>query len=283
MHPDKEKLSLYVEGRLGDTDSDLIAKHLTQCEFCCEFCDNYVLLSKSMELSETENLPPEALDLADRLFKHSIKSNIIELKLLGSSYGRVNHLAADGNEIKRERTKNIATLYSQDPEVVLRVMHDSKQKHDYLQLISDDINLVSRVMIQLPELGHEFITDENGYADARDTVLRDCDKLKWQIKMPDAIFNLEPLVYDPEKVEYQEGTIFETEKHDKIRITFQGKTVGKQITLQILELEGSSDFDTIKVVVSQGKATKIIDAGPDEAVTFDISDPANPINIRLFQ
>ncbi|MFH1700758.1 MAG: hypothetical protein ABIE07_09250 [Candidatus Zixiibacteriota bacterium] len=284
MHPNKEILKSYVEGRPGDTDNDLVSRHLSQCEFCSEFCKDYALLSQSMKLSMSEKLPPEAGKLAGRLFGQSINTNIIPLELLeGVKIDPVYQLAADGSEIKREQTKNLATLFSRDPEVILRIMHDSRQKQDYLQLISEDANLVSHVMIQLPEIGREFATDESGHASIEGEPLENIEKLKWQIKMPDAIFNLEPLVYDPEKVKYQETTVLETEKHDKIQITLQGKTVGKQITLQILELDGSADFDTIKVVVSQGKAAKIISAGPHEAVTFDIADPATPINIRLFQ
>lgn len=284
MHPDKVKLKSYVDGRLKNSEHSLIGKHLSECEICREYCDDYLLLSKSMELAESEIIPEKATDFAEKLFKQSTTSNIIPLERLRSpELSPEFNLVADGKEVKQGETKNIVTLFSRNPEVVLRVMHNIKQKQDYLQLISNDAKLTSQVMIQLPELNREFITNDGGYADAGDTDLSNCSNLKWQIKMPDAVFDLEPLVYDPEKVEYQKETILETEKHDKIQITFQRKTVGKQIILRILELDGSDEFESVKVVISQNQASTIITARPQDAVTFDITDSTVPINIRLFQ
>lgn len=284
MHPPKDKLKLFVERRLDISEVESIKDHLEDCEFCRQFCENYRLLLDSLNRAKNEKIPPAALELANRIFRQAMKANVIPLfPLTTAETESAVLLAADGQEKPSPTVQNLTTLYSEDPEVVLRVMRDPDRDHDYLQLISDDPDLVSCVMVQLPELGREYITDENGHAVIEGDTPENCGKLKWQIKMPDAVFDLEPLVYDPNKVEYSGETILETENRDKIQVTFEGKTEGKQITLRIIELDGKTDFGNIKVFVSQHKIGRLIKAGPNESVTFDIADPESSINIRLFQ
>ena len=100
--------------------------------------------------------------------------------------------------------------------------------------------------------------------------------------MPGVIFDLEPLAYDPNSVEYSKETIIETENRDKIQVTFAGKTEGKQITLRVLELDGNKEFGNIKVIVSQEILRKSFATRPDESITFNIAEPGNAIGIRIF-
>jgi hypothetical protein len=162
-------------------------------------------------------------------------------------------------------------------------MRDFDRGHDYLQLISDDPALSSHIMVQIPQLQKEFITDENGRAEIDASVLDKPDQLSWQIRMPDAVFSLEPLVYDPNKTEYSKDIVLTTEKQDKIKVTFEGKTEGKQISIRILELDGRTDFGVVRVSVSQHHASLFKDVKRNESLSFDLVDATDEIKIRLFQ
>ena len=283
MHPKKDKLVSFVEGTLNSNSMNEIGKHVDSCELCREFCEDYRILVDSMVKARLKNIPPNALKLADRLYNDAIRANAIELSLLSSEKADNNFLlAADNQDRPIPPVRNLATLYSEDPEIVLRVMHDSKKRKDYLQLISDDSKLVSYVMVQIPDLDKEYITNENGLVEFENDIPTDYDKLKWQIKLPNTVFDLKPLSHDPDKTEYSKEMVLETDKHDKIKVSFMGKTEGKQISLRILEIDGKIEFSNTKIVISQKETTKLCKVKSDEAVSFDIIDSDDIINIRLF-
>ncbi len=282
MHPEREQLKRFVEKRLDQPKMVEISRHLTACELCREFCENYRVLMDSLNMTKEEKVPPSGWALADRLYQQAIRGRVIPLiPLLSAEADSILLLAADGEKEQTPGPQNLTTQHSTDPEVVLRVMRDPV-RGDYLQLISEDTNLVSGVMVELPELGREYITDKSGHADLDDISTEEYDKLKWQVKMSGAIFDLESLAYDPDSVEYAEETIIETENRDKIQVTFAGKTEGKQITLRVLELDGNKEFGSIKVVVSQEKSRKSFATRPDQSITFEIAEPGNAIDIRIF-
>ena len=283
VHPERKKLREFLAGQLGQPEMEIINRHLAGCEFCQEFCENYHLFKDSLEKVKNEEVPPSGRELADQLFRQAIRGSIVPLVPLSPTETRSGLLlAADGEQEQPPGPQNLTTLYADDPEMVLRVMRDP-ESGDYLQLISEDISLVSGVMVELPELGREFITDQSGHAILDDIPTDQYDKLKWQIRMPEAVFNLEPLTYDPERVQYSQETILESEHQDKIQVVFEGKTEGKQIILRVLELDGKPEFGSIKVVISQEKSTKSFATRPDETITFEIAEPGNAINIRIFQ
>jgi len=283
VHPKKDKLESFVERTLDSSSARKIKEHVDSCEFCREFCEDYRLLADSMKKARLEDIPSKALELADRLYNDAICANTIKFSLLSSDKTDIGFLlAADNQDRPIPPVRNLATLYSEDPEIVLRVMHDSKKRKDYLQLISDDSKLVSYVMVQIPDLDKEYITDENGLVEFENDIPTDYDKLKWQIKLPNTVFDLKPLSHDPDKTEYSKEMVLETDKHDKIKVSFMGKTEGKQISLRILEIDGKTEFSNTKIVISQKETTKLCEVKSDEAVSFDIVDSDDVVNIRLF-
>jgi hypothetical protein len=283
MHPSRDELRRFVDNELEEPSATTVRNHLKSCDYCRNYVENQHLVLESIKQAEKEAMPQKALKLADRLYEKALAGRIISLKQLLPKDTPLLRLAADGDKEFRPRVENITTLCSENPEIVLRIMRDFDKGHDYLQLISDDPALSSHIIVQIPQLQKEFITDENGRAVIDAAVLDKPDQLSWQIRMPDAIFSLEPLVYDPNKTVYSKDIELTTEKQDKIKVTFEGKTEGKQISIRILELEGRTDFGMVRVSVSQRSATLVKDIKRDESLSFDLVDADSTINIRLYQ
>ena len=284
MHPSAKELRRFIEKRLDEPSAGRVKEHLGECEFCREFCDSYQLFLDSISRASKEGLPTKALQLADRLYHDALAGKIIFLEpLLSEVSAPPLRLAADGEKEFAPHVQNLTTLCSEIPEIILRVMRDLDKGQDYLQLISDDPALSTRVMVQIPELKREFITDDNGQATLESGLPDAPEKLTWQIKMPEAVFSLQPLVYDPDKTEYAKDIILETERKDKIKVTFEGKTEGKQISICILQLDGRIDFGPVKVSVSQQNVSVLKDVKCNELLYFDLIDANDKINIRLFQ
>lgn len=279
MHPSNRQLKQFIEGQ---SDAE-VTKHIDECELCKEFCQNYRLLLESLDKAENEIIPSKAIDLADKIYRQYSLGKIVDLRpLIEDQPSSEILLAADGQSDDTPESKKVTTLYSEDPEVVLRIILDDDQNRRHLQLISEDPDLISWVMIQLPDANRQYLTDEKGFVSIEDDELIDPEKLKWQIKMPDAVFELEPLKYDPDKTEYFQETVLETENRDKILIRFEGKTEGKKISLRILELDGTGDFGRIRAVISQHQSIQQVNIGPNEVITCELEDPADTIDIRLF-
>jgi len=283
MHPLKAMLRRYIDGLLDDkAELARVEKHLEDCEFCREYCDNYRELNNALN-SPAETSP--AFDqLADRLYKSAFGSNIVELSLISSPESKPGYsLAADSEPEPKKGVYSLATLGSEDPEVVLKIMRDTERNLNYIQLLSEQPEYSSNVLIQIPEINREIFTDHNGRADLETSLPGKIEQMKWQIKLPDAGLSLSPIKYDPDKTEYEAEQILETERNDRILIRFEGKTGGKKIILTLLQLEGKKDFGPVRISVSQKDYSMIhrIDK-PGAVLRFDLADPEAELFIRLF-
>jgi len=283
MHPLKAMLRRYIDGLLEDNSERIrIEDHLDECEFCREYCENYRELNNALDSPiETSR---ELGQLADSLHKSVFKSNIIELSPISSPDSKPGYsLAADGGAEPKKGIYSLATMGSESPEVVLKVMRDADRDLDYIQLISNQPEYSSNVLIEIPEINREIFTDHNGRADLEKSLPDKIEKLKWQIKLPDASLSLSPIEYDPDKTEYEAEQVLETERDDKILIRFEGKTGGKKISLKLIQLEGKKNFGPVRISISQKDYSMIhrIDK-PGQELHFDLDDPETELYIRLF-
>jgi len=229
---------------------------------------------------------PERLqEFHDHVHDIALRTSTIELRPLldRSPESPVYHMAADGVQDKNSVVCSIATLCSESPEVILRVMRDTGKGSDYIQVAAEEPGLAAHVMVQVPELGKEFITDADGRAAIDLGEVENIEELKWQIKMPEVVFALEPLRYDPEMVEYSEDVTLETDRHDRIEVHFEGKTMGKLLTFRVVALDGKSSFGPIRVSITQGDRSHLQSVESGKPVEFSLIDGNTPINIRLYQ
>ncbi len=284
MHPSRDDLIDYLNDTVLDSARrEEISRHFEVCEFCVEFCYNYKHAIIPTESGATEPLPESFLTLRDSLYESAMRGSIVDLKPLITLRPSVSYLAADGTPEKQPAICRIATLYSENPEIVVQVMRNTSKGSDYLQVQAEDIRHIAHVMVRLPELGKEFITDADGRTDIDLGATENLEKLKWQIKMPEAVFALEPLAYDPDKVQYATELTLETDRHDRIEIRFEGRTEGKQLSIRVVELDGRTDFDSVKVVVTQKTRSDLVSALAGVPVQIGPIDPDSTINIRLYQ
>jgi len=286
MHPKREELQAFLEKKLVDrTRLREIQSHIEGCEFCEEFCDSYRQLTDPLDVRLVDQLPEKLQQLAESLSRDSLRGSIIDLIPLASrALGyTTSTLAADGRDDASPTSANFFTLCSEDPEILLRIMRDPDRGGDYLQLLTADEQLAAHVMVRLPDLNREFVTDAEGHADLDLTDAGDLEQLKWQIKIPDAVFELKPLKYDPNNTEYVEEVTLETDRHDLIEIRFEGKTEGKQLSIKVVKLDGRPDYEPIQVTVTQQDNQRIQTITPGRAIDFGPIDSNTTINIRLYQ
>ncbi|UCD64247.1 MAG: hypothetical protein JSW34_02080 [Candidatus Zixiibacteriota bacterium] len=284
MHPAQYVLRRYCDRHLDPETAGQVEKHVETCQFCREFCEEYRALSQFVDQAAEEALPARAKQAAGYLYRVGYCVEPIVLSLLRQEPSALRvPLAADGTPKDELRFENLATFFSEEPEMVLRVMRDNRKQRDFLQLVSDDSSLVSRVLVEVPDLDLSIITDENGRGDFDRPYPDDASDLKWQVKMPQAEFSLLPLQYDPARVEYSEDIVLETVHKDRVAVRFEGQKDGKRISIRILELNGHPDFEPVAVAVSQGGKSLVAGASRDDTLYFEMEGTENSIDIRLFR
>ena len=104
MHPDHMELRRYCDGTLSGTEADGVEEHVQDCKFCREFCDEYRVLSSSIDEPAAESLPDQVKDLADRIFRTALSGRMIPLSPFESGCSpEPSCLAADTGDKARRR------------------------------------------------------------------------------------------------------------------------------------------------------------------------------------
>jgi len=283
IHPGKEEYMHYLQGSLADQETVRLERHLAICEFCRELLENLTLQMNQDSDPGNGDIPSRVKELADRLYTQSLRGRLIHLRPLEEpDIGPSVLMAADGQMQDKRSIESLGTVYSDNPEIVLCLMRDNKLGQYYLQVVSDDPNLFENVLVEAPQIGQSVVTDKNGRADLHAIKTDSPSDLRWQIRMPEAVFELEEFTFDPDSTEYHRETILDSDQGDRIRVTLEGKGEGKQIELEILELDGNTDIGQMQVMVSLDDDLKTFHLHNQNKVVIDSSEQYQTMRIRLY-
>ena len=140
MHPtDLELIRFARLTKSQRAPNDPVAVHLVGCDVCRE---EFALMEEWLTDPNTQNQGLSGRSAFEETVLHLLRrrASSVPLSLLempqNVAGGYV--LAADGVAVSAAGLQHRATLYSEDPEVILRVMHDPKAGRDLLQLTADD-------------------------------------------------------------------------------------------------------------------------------------------------
>ena len=284
MHVGDSDLIRYLAGTLPKERQAAVQAHLEQCELCREVIDDLHEFGESSPIDSTTPLPPAARRQRDQIYQDALRGRVIPLSPLVTDPPAEEpyRLAADGLASDRPDVECLQEYFSESPELVLRLMHSRSDNQSWVQLVADDPNLAAHVLLRLPESGQELLTDSSGRADLP-KLPGTTEGLLWEVKMPDVTFTLDSLQYDPEKTEYATETMLESDRHDRVRLHFEGKTEGKQLTLEFLNLVDIADTDHLKVLVVEGTQAHIEDTKGARTASVRLSGSTKALTIRLYK
>ncbi len=278
MHPSDHELIRYARLSSGERIAlGQLSQHLSQCDACRE----EVALIEDWLAAATAQGDPEHSVFEDLVIRLLRKSSHIALRPLDMSIPMPAQysLAADGVTPVMAGLKHRATLYSEDPEVILRVMHDPATRRDFLQLTAEDPSLTNHVYIHLAEPPMEFLTNELGVAEMPTAALENPEALLWRLQLPDASFTLKPL----ESIGAAEETVIDLPEGDRVAIRFMQDASGISLRVRPLRIHGQDASERLRVVVCQsgGRWQAVDSRTPGECVAANLSADS-PIEIRLF-
>jgi len=192
-------------------------------------------------------------------------------------------LAADGQPTPLAGLQHRATLYSEDPELVLRVMHDPATSQDILHLMGGADVRPDNVILQIEEPSLEFATDSDGRVVIPAGQLPDPAGLKWHVRLPDATFLLHPLTTDIPSDREGTETELETEDKSRIAVALSRSPEGLNLRVRLLRIEGRQSLERVRLVVSQGhSAAQVIESTADNPALVRGLSPEHWINIRIY-
>ncbi len=283
MHLNYEDILRFIDHKLEKDKMEYANKHLSDCEYCLELYNQITLTSKKYNEFLNQDYSEE-LKLINEKFKyHQPRANIILLQLLPKICADdFPYLAADGIQEENLPIQIISTFISEDPEIVVKLIKDAKLDEEYLLVLSENEENMSNVLIELPQLNRHFMTDKKGKAIIQNLDIDSLSNEKWQVKLPDAVFKLEPFDYNPDKTEETTEVILTTKNNDKLKINFEEKTEGHFLQIQLLELNGKVDIDDIKISLIQDDQIYIEKANSHSVVSFNLKEGSDGINIRIF-
>ncbi len=280
MHPLREELKRFVEGQ--ETAASVVA-HIRECEFCSLYCERYKLLLS--EIESARDISREDLsEIASGIFAGRSSPNIIHLSpfhrnpLPGQRI-----LAADGERANEPVLQNLATWFSQEQDIVVRVMRDTEHAVDFLQVIAPDESLMSHVLIESADSRLTYVTDGQGKVEFGLRQVENIASIKWQIRLPEAVFRLDSLTYDPNRVKSETDTILESPGGDKVSIKLQEKAEGKEIIVRVLALDGNERYQHARVAITSKNGTEVKPVTPSDTLKFALVDANTEIGIRIFQ
>ena len=285
MHLTRVDIHLLLGRSLPSEHAHVWQAHIEGCEFCQHLVDEVRQELNALAQGSDCAMPPQALVLRDMLFNRAMRGLKVNLIPLTDPAITLVHtvLAADGPRRRTPQIENVGEYYSANPEMVLRLMRSQPEERLWVQLIAENPALTSHVLLRLPELDCEFLTDESGCANMPNVPDNQLERLKFEVKLPELNLALDTLQYDPEKTEYSAETVLETSHHDRVRVTLEGKTEGHKLTLEFLELAGISSSDPVTAFAIKDNSIQRGTMTGAQTATFELRGDPKALTIRLFK
>jgi len=291
MHPSPTELRQFANsGAEARAEYTEIGRHLETCPQCREYVELIEEWNRGSQSVPASS--PAAQVVAERAFAGAVDAasrvvpRIIELIPMSFESMPVPfRLAADGRPPGRpiEGLEHAATLYAADPELVLRVMRDRRTGEELLHLIGTDPDLTSNVLIHIVEPSLDFMTDGQGVAHLGPHRLQNPETLHWQVRLPEAVFALSPLQYNPEQPGAKREFELETDADNRIRVALESRTEGMMLHLTLLRIGGSENLQRARLVITQGPSgARTVEARGPATCTITGLSASEPIDIRVF-
>ena len=168
-------------------------------------------------------------------------------------------------------------------ELVLRVMRNHDRHRDFVQLVADDPATVAHILVQIPDLNCEFMTDASGRADLPEGERDDYRAMKWQVRFPEAVFDLQPLLSAPRDSSSSDEVTLTTEQGDEIVVVLESASAGQTLSVTVKSVRGVTDFDKLRAYVTTAHESARARLAPDKPVYVGPVDSRSTLKISLFR
>lgn len=288
MHPSEVELIIYADAAPAERERmAMVAAHLQDCRSCRERLERLAAWREGVADSVSHGLPAQAVSLANNVYRDAlVAARIVPLVLMPfQQEEQAGRLAADGGPTPVAPTglRHLATLYSEKPEIVLRVMRDAQTQEDTLHLLGKDPALVRNVLVHIVDPPMDFVTDQHGVVNLGRGRLDDPASLQWQVRLPDATFQLTPLEHPSAVSGASQEFELAAEGGNRVGVTVDRAAEGMILRLRMIAVGGRENPERVRLVVTQGQTERrIVETHGSEPCVVARLSAAAPIDIRIF-
>lgn len=160
--------------------------------------------------------------------------------------------AASTDVVQLKPFQNLGVLTTQDGEILVRVIRTVKNSEITLHLISDHEQNYRNVLVSIPNVNKEYISDDNGKVHLGDLSLPETKDLLVKVQTPCASFDLTPLdIWGTEEVAQTE-IVLTNERNDSIKVEFISSDLDYALKVHLLKIP-SADNKRLRIMVTRGK------------------------------
>lgn len=160
--------------------------------------------------------------------------------------------AASTEVIKLKPFQNLGVLTTEDGEILVRVIRTVKNGEITLHLISDHKQNYRNVLVSIPTVDKEYISDEKGKVHMGDLSLPETTDLLVKIQTPCASFDLTPLdIWSTQEVAQTE-IVLTNERNDSIKVEFIPSDLDYALKVHLLKIP-SADNKRLRIMVTRGR------------------------------
>jgi len=288
MHPTDDELAAlaYAQGGRGEP-AGAVQEHLKQCEPCRIRVAEIEQWHRGTHDSMAEGLPEKAVSLADHVYRDAVRASRVILltpMAMPQSIEPV-HLAADGvtETDKAQTLEHRATMVSENPELVMRIMRDPQSGKETLHLIGSDPRVTRHVLIHANDPPLDLITDAKGKATLTGLPMDNPADARWEIRLPDATFALSPLEELGAKHGDEREVTLSAGPDNEMSITLTEGPDGLALRLRLLRVNGRDTIEHARLVISQQSlGDRIVESALNQPCVVSGLSAAQPIDIRIF-
>ncbi len=264
--PTREQWERYL---LGDDVPDklVLERHLESCPQC-----RFVLARLNKELERLRAIWNEsAIPDSIRLFPLPPNADQESPTPL--------NLAAQG--IRKAASHDAVTLVSEDQQVLLRIVRDTHTKETWLYVVADDPALYENVLVRLPSVDKEFVTDLQGRVNLGVVDWPEKELLAAEVRPPKATFMMSPF----RAIETGEAVELKSTGGDRIKMALTGEGRNYRLEIHIIELSKARIKASLKLAVRMAGTERLVQIQPvlSDKVCFGDLDVTEKLEVYLYQ
>jgi len=260
--------------------------HLQQCDFCRDrfhwLTSYYQRFQEEYELSLTPNLR-SVLGTQTDLAK---QRTYIAYPFVSE---RVPPLPPKGFPILKADSKtddpfeNLGVLVTENQEVLVRVMRNTDTKEVTLHLIAESAEKYRNVLVRIPSLEGEYISDEHGRVSLGRVMLPSRDELFVEVQTPRATFELASLEFPQDQLVAQTEVVLTNEQNDSIRVEFIPADLRYTLKVHLLTLRQKEEKSHLRVmVVRRSNGQRWMKAAQKGVAVFQGLQQNGELRIQVF-
>lgn len=277
---DQEIAFVFAHERRGE----IIARqldHIARCTFCSDRYLDYklrvldVVPAENIQPSPTEKILTASLTKPGKSLFHIAYPFYAQARSFVTPYSTL--AAANDRPIPKNSVESVGVLATVDRELMVRVLRHPQTNETELYLIAEDELRYRNVLVHVPSLAKNYISDDAGRVFLGNIPLVNMEDLTVEVQSPRATYNLTV-------PEGPVATILSHSSGQSIRVRCIPEQVDYRLKITLLKNKTLTEFEpsSFRVMLKQADQKPQLSATRDRVSEFRSVVPGSTARLQLF-